>query len=85
MKNLPIYIGFFEFVFNTRKRGKALISELSPPFQHQINEKSACYAYLPDSTYERSLIIFYFKPQPCPVTVTNADRVPINIDQPKWA
>lgn len=28
MKNLPTYIGFFEFVFNTRKRGKALISEM---------------------------------------------------------
>jgi hypothetical protein len=28
MKNLPTYIGFFEFVFNTRKRGEALISEM---------------------------------------------------------
>ncbi|MFT4685063.1 MAG: hypothetical protein ACJATN_000090 [Neolewinella sp.] len=28
MKNLPIYHAFFAFVFNIRKRGKALISEL---------------------------------------------------------
>jgi hypothetical protein len=28
MKNLPTYLGVFEFVFNARKRGKALISEL---------------------------------------------------------
>ena len=28
MNKLPIYLGFFEFVFNTRRRGKALIQNL---------------------------------------------------------
>lgn len=28
MDKLPIYLGFFEFVFNTRRRGKALIHQL---------------------------------------------------------
>jgi len=28
MKKLPTYVGFFEFVFNAKKRGKALITEL---------------------------------------------------------
>ena len=27
-ENLPIYVGFFEFVFNAKKRGKALFNEL---------------------------------------------------------
>lgn len=42
MKNLPTYIGFFEFVFNARKRGKALITELFhtilQPDKRQIKE-----------------------------------------------
>lgn len=28
MAKLPIYLGFFEFVFNTRRRGKALLRSL---------------------------------------------------------
>jgi len=27
-KNMPIYLGFFEFVFNARKRGKAVLGDL---------------------------------------------------------
>lgn len=27
-EKLPIYLGFFEFVFNTRRRGKALLGDL---------------------------------------------------------
>jgi len=27
-QKLPVYIGFFEFVFNTRRRGKALLEDL---------------------------------------------------------
>lgn len=27
-ERLPIYLGFFEFVFNTRRRGKALLGDL---------------------------------------------------------
>ena len=27
-ENLPLYLGFFEFVHNTRRRGKALLGEL---------------------------------------------------------
>ena len=42
MKSLPTYIGFFEFVFNTKKRGKALLSELFwtvlQPDQRQIDD-----------------------------------------------
>ena len=26
--NMPIYLGFFEFIFNTRRRGKAVLSDL---------------------------------------------------------
>jgi hypothetical protein len=28
MDKLPLYLGFFEFVFNTKRRGKALIQNL---------------------------------------------------------
>lgn len=42
MKNLPTYIGFFEFIFNAKKRGKALITELFQtilqPDQRQIED-----------------------------------------------
>lgn len=27
-KRLPIFLGFFEFIFNTRRRGKAVLSDL---------------------------------------------------------
>jgi transposase-like protein len=32
---LPIYLGFFEFVHNAKKRGKALLTEVSQFFQKQ--------------------------------------------------
>jgi hypothetical protein len=41
MKNLPIYHAFFAFVFNTRKRGKALISELMKAILLQNQQKVA--------------------------------------------
>ena len=42
MNKLPLYLGFFEFVFNTRRRGKALIQNLFEtilaPDQRNIEE-----------------------------------------------
>lgn len=44
MEKLPIYLGFFEFVFNAKRRGKALITTLFhtilQPDQRNLNELS---------------------------------------------
>ncbi len=57
MNKLPIYLGFFEFVFNTKRRSKALIQNLFEtilaPDQRNIED----LALEPYSTQERC---FYF-------------------------
>ena len=60
MKNLPTYIGFFEFVFNTRKRGKALISELMKTILQPDLRQISSLGLSPDSTYERSWMWFMY-------------------------